>query len=245
MFCRWYLIPASLTLIAAADQPWKDEKQIAAWSEDDARQVLSDSPWAKTATATFQRQSQGRSGSRGGMGRGGGIGLGIPGVGIGMGGPRMGGGRGGGMGRNGPRGGDPGEGGEGRPAPRTPPALTVRWESALPVQEAVLKLQQTDAPTIDEGHYAVSVAGLPARLAEAGRGKPQAELKRSGRKAIKSSEARIISRDDGAMVVFLFPRSKEIVAGDKEVEFHARIGPLEVKQSFALDAMKYDGKLEL
>lgn len=78
------LVSVSVALLAAGEQPWKD-KQISEWSEADAKQVLTDSPWARPVTPKFNRPSGGQRGSRGGMG---GIGLGIPGVGIGMGGPR-------------------------------------------------------------------------------------------------------------------------------------------------------------
>lgn len=239
------LVSVSVALLAAGEQPWKD-KRISEWSEADARQVLTDSPWAKPVTPKFNRPSGGQRGSRGGMGR---IGLGIPGVGIGMGGPRIG-GRGGGVGgRGGPWGGT-GDG-RGRSPEATPPALTVRWESALPVQEAELKSRDANAPSVDEGHYAVAVLGLPTRMVgsdpqdSAGRPKPQAELRRHGKKTIRPSSVRVLSRDDGPLVLFLFPRSREITLADKQVEFRARIGRLELKQTFELGEMKYAGKLEL
>jgi len=127
----------------------------------------------------------------------------------------------------------------------------VRWESALPVQEAELKSRDANAPSVDEGHYAIAVLGLPTRMVgsdpqdSARRPKPQAELKRNGKKAIRPSDVRVLSRDDGPVVLFLFPRSKEITLADEQIEFGARIGPLELKQTFELTEMKYAGKLEL
>jgi len=90
MYRKWQLslLPISVALVFATDQAWKD-KQVAEWNADDAKQVLNDSPWAKTVKPTINRSSQSsqhRSG--GGMGRGGGIGMG--GIGIGL--PGMGGG---------------------------------------------------------------------------------------------------------------------------------------------------------
>jgi uncharacterized membrane protein YgcG len=75
---KWQLalVPITVTLVFAADQPWKD-KQVAEWNADDAKQVLTDSPWAKTVKPTIGKSaqnSQRRSG--GGTGRGGGIGMG-------------------------------------------------------------------------------------------------------------------------------------------------------------------------
>src|SRR5579864_3548876 len=168
MHRKWLLslLPISMALVAAEDQPWKG-KQIAEWNEDDAKQVLTDSPWAKTAKPTIERSaqnSQRRSG--GGMGRGGGIGMG--GVGIGL--PGM--GRRGGMGGPG-GGGYPGGGRRGgtddgaSTAPNESPTLKLRWESAFPIREAELKARDTSAPTLDANHYAIAVYGVPSRMASA------------------------------------------------------------------------------
>lgn len=228
-------------LAAATDQPWKD-KPVAEWSESDARQLLSDSPWAKPVAPRIQRRSNSRQGSRGGMGRGG-INIG----GIGIGGPRIG-GRGGGMGRVPTT--DPGVGGDRNPD-RTPPSMTVRWESALPVQEAQLKIRDGNSPSVQEGYYTIAVLGIPNRITG---GDPQrlqnqlkhrAELKRDGKKAIRSLEARVLSREDGLMVLFMFPKSAMIVEGDKRVEFAANIGPFELAQNFELADMIFAGKLAL
>ena len=107
-----------------------------------------------------------------------------------------------------------------------------------------MKTQDSGAPYGDEAHYAVAVLRVPNRLLN-NAGKPKGELHRKGKKTIKSSSGEVIRRDQNGMVLFLFPRSKEIVAADQEVEFRARIGDLEVKQSFALGEMMYRGKLEL
>jgi len=171
------------------------------------------------------------------MGRGG-ISLG----GIGMGGPGM--GRGGGMGGPG-MGQPPGQRDE-RGGPPKPPELTVRWESALTVQNAELKLRDSGGPYGDVSHYAVSVVGLPNRMADdSERLKPKAELKIQGRKTIKSADVRVIPRENGAVIVFLFPRSKEIAPQDQQVEFVSQVGPMEIKQVFELSEMTYEGKLEI
>jgi hypothetical protein len=237
------LLPAVLVFAAAAEQGWKD-KQIAQWTEEDAREVLTRSPWAQQTTPEISRQSG--YGNRGGMGRGsGGIGMG----GIGMGIPGMGGGRRGGMGGGGGpyggggggqrRGGDEGE-------RRGPPTLTVRWESAFPVREAVLKAKDTTASSIEEKYYAVAVLGIPARMTDRA-GKPKAELKREGKKTIKSADVRTLSRDDGTMMVFLFPKDakKEITANDQKVAFEAQIGRMSLHEVFVPAEMMYDGKLQL
>src|SRR5207248_4895745 len=123
-------------------------------------------------------------------GRGGGIGVGVGGVGIGFpGGGRRGGGYPGG---GNPGGGYPGSGGgrQGRPdgQAQTPPTLTVRWESALPIREAELKARDTGA----EGHYAIAVYGVPRRVADNSKtftaaSKHEAVLKRAGKKDMNRS----------------------------------------------------------
>jgi hypothetical protein len=83
------LLPVSLLLFAEGEPSWKN-RQIAEWTQDDAQQVLSDSPWAKTVTPSFDRSEN--DGQRGpGGGRRTGIGIGVPGIG-GIGGGRRGGG---------------------------------------------------------------------------------------------------------------------------------------------------------
>lgn len=255
MYRKWQLslLPVSVALTFAADQSWKD-KQIAEWNEDDAKQVLADSPWVKTAKPTIDRSaqnSQRRSG--GGMGRGGGIGIG--GIGIGL--PGMGGGRRGGMGGPGAGGGYPGGGQRGGTNDGTgtdynePPTLKLRWESAFPVREAELKARDTSAPTLDADHYAIAVYGVPSRMASgdskslANQLKKQAAIKRDGKKNLKPSSVQVLQREDGPVIVYLFPRSQEITRQDKRIEFGAHIGRLQFAQSFYVDDMNYQGKLEL
>ena len=164
MVCNWPLLlfTLSMALLAAADLSWRD-KQVVEWSEDDARQVLTDSPWAKTVKPTIDRSArdnnQRRSG--GGMGRGGGVGIGLPG---------MGGGRRGGMGGPGggsgyPRGGRRGGTNDGAGTDyNEPPSLKLRWESAFPVRAAELKARDTSAPTLNADSYAIAVYGVPSRI---------------------------------------------------------------------------------
>jgi hypothetical protein len=75
--------------------------------------------------------------------------------------------------------------------------------------------------------------------------KKQATIKRDGKKNLKPSSVEVLQRDDGPVIVYLFPRSKEITRQDKRVEFDAKIGRLQLAQSFYVDDMNYQGKLEL
>jgi hypothetical protein len=255
------LLPISLILFAQEEPSWKN-KQIAQWTQDDAQQLLSDSPWAKTITPSVNRsESDGQRGPGGGR-RNGGIGIGVPGIG-GIGGGRRGGGYpGGGY----PGGGDPGGGYPGGGYPgggrsrRTddgdanssqPVSLKLRWESALPVREAELKNRDTTAPTVDEGHYAIAVYGVPNRMANgdskslAGQLKKEAAIKRDGKKDLKPSSVEVLQFADGLVIVYLFPRSQEITRQDRRIGFEAKIGRMEFTQFFYTEEMVYQNKLEL
>ena len=230
--------PVCVALLLAGDQAWR-EKRVADWTAEDAKQVLNDSPWVKTVTPTVEMTDAGpRRG--GGMGRGGSIGIGIPGIGI----PGIGGHRGG-MGGGGYPNGRP------SPSPSQPPTLTVRWESALPIREAELKARETNAPTVDEGSYAIAVYGVPDRIVNGRQSlsvndlKKHAALKRQGKKDLKPSRVEILQREDGPVILYSFPRSTEITRGDSKVDFQAQIGGLKVTQSFVPGEMVYQGRIEL
>jgi hypothetical protein len=229
---------------AADDAPWK-AKQVPEWTEDDAKDVLADSPWVKSFTPTMKQQQDNSGGRRGGMGGLGGIGLGIPGMG-GMGGRRgMGGGYPGGGG-----GGYPGSGGQSSRSQEAP-KVTLRWESAMPVRTAELKVHDNDAPTLDDQHYAIAVYGIPDRFLNGDTKKLQdqlkgkASIKRDGKKDFKPSSVQVLERPDGPVVVYLFPNSTEITKEDRRLEFDADIGRLELTQSFFTEDMFWQGKLQL
>ena len=50
------LFVLSTLLLIAADQDWKN-KQFPEWTEDDAKDLLKDSPWVKTVAATLVKPS--------------------------------------------------------------------------------------------------------------------------------------------------------------------------------------------
>lgn len=260
MFSRYLLllIPA-VFLMAADDAPappdWA-KKSVPEWTDSDAKQVLTDSPWAKSVTPGVVHKNQ-NEGNRP-FGRRGGFGF--------PGGPY--GGGGGPYGR-GPYGGGPyggGPSGGGRPYPpqnqdstkddaaNSPPKLIVRWESAMPVREAELKSHDANAPTLeDDKHYALAVYGLPASITNgdlkrvADECKKQSALKRDGKKDIKPSSVEVLRREDGPVVLFLFPQPKnaEITKDDRRVEFDAQIKSYSINQGFYLEDMTYQGKTEL
>src|ERR1700722_5727989 len=136
---------------------WKT-KDSSQWTDDEVSKILSDSPWARAKTVQPQRpQSQQR-----GMGRRGGFGF--PGGGLGGGYPGGGGGYPGGGGGGG---GYPSSGGNnGDPSQYEPMNLTIRWASAAPIQQALMRQGALASDELKAGaastekYYVITVLGL-------------------------------------------------------------------------------------
>jgi hypothetical protein len=272
------LLTASSALLLAAppssDQPWKDTK-AAEWTEEDTKLILSESPWAKKVTPILNQDMSSRpSMGRGGMG-GGGMGYprrgGYPGGGYPGGGYPGGGYPGGGGGYPGGGGGYPGGGRGGNYPPNDrnpndqsddddrrrrnePKEVTLRWESAEPIQQALLKSKASDAPVMNSKEYAIVVSGLPRRMGRSGSNsnvfdekalKGKAFLKKDSNKKIKASNVKVIRLEDSVTVVFFFPRKEEITLKDRLIEFDAKIGMYEIDRPFVLSEMMFDGRLSL
>jgi hypothetical protein len=234
------LVAAAACLMAAAADPAWESKPASQWTEEDARQVLAKSPWAKPTGAVITRrltEEQLREGGQMGQPRG-----------IGNGGVD-------------PKGSGPkvspniltGPGGGDR-SPRSLPQpirLQLRWESALPVRLAELKLRQIEAPRLQGDGYSIAVYGVPG---SGFKGTPEqlgqplknlAVLKREGKKDVRPVRVEVFQREDGAVVVYLFPLSAEISKSDRRIRFEAQIGRIVFAQDFDLSEMEFLGKLEL
>jgi hypothetical protein len=223
--------------LLAADPIW-NTKRASEWTDADARQVLAASPWSKEIAATVTRrltEDQLREGGQMGQPRGvGNDGVDLPGS-----GPRV------------SLNVLTGAGGEDRSARSLPRglALKLRWESALPVRLAELKLRE-DASTFDEG-YSIAVYGIPGPRVEGdprALGKPLinlAALKREGKKDVKPVRAEVFQREDGAAVIYMFPASAEISRKDGRVQFVAQIGRIVIDHIYELSEMEFMGKLQL
>ena len=255
---------------AFAKSDFWNQKDPSQWSDAERDRILTNSPWARKATITFERGkddglSEGGGGPMGGMGGGGSMG-GMGGG--GRGGPPMGGGDMGGGGRGGPpmggEGGTPGEGG----APKLD--VTVRWESAAPVRAAL-----HGAPA-ETGDYVVSVIGIPAMGMSGrggmppGRGAPPDDAQSNVSRQPPNGEdmltryqqtsqievkgqpvlhPRIVERQDspgGQRILFHFDRSElPISAASKEVTFTMHMGPTVLKAKFTVKDMSYKEQLAL
>jgi hypothetical protein len=224
------LILFSVAALMAADASWKT-KPLAQWSEEDAKQVLSNSPWVKRVTPA-QLSGRNERERRDGGQMGGGKPANLDEINLGS-----------------------FFGAGARPARKKKDGpfatLTLRWESALPVRTAEGKVREADAPALEDGSYAVAVYGIPSESIS-GNVKSLAEtlkktsmLKRGNKKNLKPSRVQIIEGDDNSVIVYFFPRSAGITADDLRVEFDAQIGQYFVAQPFATAEMQVQGKLEL
>jgi hypothetical protein len=230
---------AGAVILFAADPSWRD-KAVPSWTEQDAREVLTASPWAKTGRAMvipLQTEDMRREGGRLGQEHG----IGFDGI------------------------------ADDRPRAQLPKgitdivkpgdydmhpashsiALTLRWESALPIRVAELKSHVQEPPTLETDGYTMAVYGVPGKNVNGdpkilgSRLQGQAFLKREGKKDVKASSVEVFQLQDGLAVVYVFPLSAEITANDRLVQFEARIGRLSIVQSFNLDEMRFQGKLAI
>ena len=229
IYCAW------ATLIAATEPAWS-AKPVADWTEQDARQVLEASPWAKIVVAGIaRRETEAERREGGNMGQPHGVGydgiddrkfhpeaLGNPFGGV--------------------------------PLPTTPTPvirLLVRWESALPVRAAEFKTHESGPPTSSDEGYTIAVYGVPGNYFKGdpkSLGEPfknTAVLRRDGKKDVKPASVEVFQLDGGAAVVYRFPPSAEISPHDTVVEFSALIGRLQVSQMFHIDQMQFQGKLAI
>jgi hypothetical protein len=222
-------VPLAAVVALAADATWKD-KPLLQWNVEDAKQVLTDSPWVKVVTPQNIRDlspDERREGGNMEASVGHGVGL----AGLGILGPRR----------------------QAEALARahykpTPNAVVVRWESAPPVRTAEQKAGETSVPTVDSDHYAIVVYDIlcPKRYNLANELKGIAYLRRDTKKNLKPSHVDILRQDDGtATIVYLFPRKVEITKKDGRLEFVAQIGRLFISQFFYTWDMQLQGELEL
>ena len=225
--------------LVAADSAWKS-KPAAQWTEEDARQVLVASPWAKQITAVITRRlTEDQLREAGQMGQPRGVG----------------------NERVDPKGSGPkvspnvftGAGGNDRSSRSLPQSITLRlrWESALPVRLAELKSHEIEPPTLEGDGYSIAVYGVPGgnfkgdpkQLGEPL--KSLATLKREGKKDARPVRVEVFQTENGVVVVYLFPLSAEISKKDQRIQFEAHIGRIVFAQTFELSEMEFMGKLEL
>jgi len=235
----FWLVAAVAAQLIAAGQDWRT-KPADQWSQADAKQVLTASPWVKVVPASIgarPTEDQLREGGQMGQPKG----VGFEGVDQDNRGLKV----------------KPNiftPEGPGERSPRSmvqPLTVRLRWESALPVRLAELKAREIEPPTLDGEGYCIAVYGVPGvyfkqdpkRLGDPL--KEVAFLKREGKKDVKPTRVEVFQREDGLVVVYLFPSSAEVSKQDTLLRFEAHIGRVLVDYSFDLSQMEFEGKLEL
>jgi hypothetical protein len=126
--------------------------------------------------------------------------------------------------------------------------VTVRWESALPVRAAAMKVGETFVPGWVGDYYAIAVhdVQLPFRWNIENQLKGVAWLKRDMRKELKPFRVVVLPEADRlATILYLFPRSIEINREDGNLGFTAQIGRLFVYVNFMPEDMRIQGNLQL
>jgi hypothetical protein len=208
------------------DKEFWNQKKPSDWSASEIKQMLSQSPWAKPASVY---NNTGASGPLGGSRSGGG-------------GRRGGGGRGGGGG--GAVSTNPGSVG----GPNNWKTI-VRWESSLPMREA-LKVP----PSVAAGeNYIIALVGsipsvgIPSKEDDPDERKRKLEILQDFTLLERRDEP--LNLTDAAAgptgTLFYFSRVFAIKPEDKQVTFVTKLGSLEIKCKFSLKDMVYRGNLEL
>ena len=225
------LLLAACLVVSAEDPSWKN-RPIKQWDVEDAMQVLTESPWAKSVAPQWVRDlSPAERRDSGNWEADIGHGVGLEGI-IDM------------------------FDSEGLAtaiarahAKPDPGRVLVRWESGRPVRAAEQMLADPEAPAVDgDSYYAIAVHKIPTpkRWNIEKELKGIAALKRPRKKDLQPSRVIILRKEGGlATVVYLFPRSVEITKRDGKVVFQAQIGRLVVTRIFSTDEMQIQGQLEL
>jgi hypothetical protein len=215
------------------------QKPYMNWSEKDAGKMMTDSPWAKSASLSM-----------------GGPGAGAPEM-----PPGGGGGFGGGMAR-GPQGGGGSEFGPGAQG-SAPPTFDVaaRWQSALPIRQALVRLKfgaeadksaeaikvldQKERPyeIVLSGPMGMFLGGKPEDSAKALSEVTFLSSRRTG--PIKPIQIEVGKPGKTIDVLFAFSRSMPFTVEDKDVELTTKLGKSTVRFKFKLKDMVLNGKLEM
>lgn len=226
---RCYMLVFSAVILVAADDSWKN-KSIPQWDDQDAKRVLTDSPWSKSV-----KLEQVRNLSKFERRDGGDWEAGI--------GPTV--------GFDGFDFLDPYREALAIARAHQHPDLgsvMVRWESALPIRSAETKIGEAGDPMWVGDYYVIAVRKVPTpvRWNLANELKGVAYLRRDKKKDLRPSRVVIQRHDEGlATVVYLFPRSIEITKNDHDVRFIAQIGRLFVSSFFFPEEMEFQGAPEL
>ena len=186
------------------------------------------------------------------------------GVGAGAGG---GGDAGGDSGGGAPGGGAPGGGAPGGGAPGGggfgggDATVTLIWQTALPVKQALVKRRfAAQAGTSPEGKalldreeqfYVLTLTGVPANLLGAAQGDRKAglldmaTLTVPGKPPLKAADVQVTAGRGSGTVSFLFPKTTTFTPEEKDLEFSSKFDKTTIKHKFKLKDMVFHGKVEM
>lgn len=204
---------------------WNDKKP-SEWTEDEIQQMLTKSPWAKDASIFDTATHKGVSSA--------------PYAGGAYGRRRY-------------------ESPDGKSLPTVSGikgwGATVRWESALPVRDAMKAPKTADA---DENYIIALVGDIPGASVPTD---DDSAAERQQKMDVLKESTRLERRDDPLELqrvkiaprtprspsgtLYYFSRVLPLTPEDKQVTFVTKVGPLEVKCRFTLRDMLYHGNLEL
>lgn len=216
------LLGLGFPLFARPTSEYWETKDPKDWTEDERKQLLTDSPWAREATVKYNL---------------GAAGLGM----VGAGGTAR---RSAGRMPSAPAANTR----DGAPLPTHFDAL-VRWESALPVREANKnKLKDDPAANYIVGVSGdLPMLGRASNDETDEEYSQRLDMLKQYTKLEKKGDPiylmRVGASKDGAL--FYFERNDLITLHDGSVTFVTKLGPLDVKCKFGLKEMVYRGKLEL
>jgi hypothetical protein len=233
-------LPIAVILVLAvcaviAGDFWASKK-YSTWNNDETKKIIENSPWARQVPIKYIFK-----GGPGGMGGGmpGGMGGGMPG---GMGG-----------------GGDFGP--LMAPMPDMSPKAFLRWQTALPIKQALARAKYKDkvetseeaakSLSREESQYILGVIGLmgPPNAFDKNLLKTACTLKIGELAPIPAADVLVDRQGMSTNLYVAFPKTQEgahqIVAGDKDVEFILKAPTMEIKGKFSLKDMVYQGKLEI
>ena len=220
---RTAILIATIPAWGFSSKEFWNEKKPEDWTEDEVKELLTKSPWAKEEKVSYsigQGSNAGRSG-------------------------RMTGGSTGGRSRTSRTASstatDTGASAQGKFK------ALVRWESALPIREA----SHTKLTKDLEQNYVLSLSGdLPMMGPRADEDEAERERKVEMLKQYTKLDKKdpiflsnVSSQRSGTWFYFL--RNDLLTVEDKQVTFVTKLGPIDVKVKFNLKEMLYRGKLEL
>ena len=158
--------------------------------------------------------------------------------------------------------GDSGGFGGGAPSGTT---VTLLWQTALPIKQALIKRQYgAEAGTSPEAKakldrvdqvYVLTLIGMPGFTLAAAQGDKKAALLEStmltvkDKPPLKASDVEVSGGGRGGRglgnVSFLFPRTTTFTADEKDLEFSSKFDKTPIKHKFKLKDMVFNGKVEM